>query len=83
MGGTVEEVENSLTRAVWDAARLRAIWVDQYGKRPKNYQSPEEIAARRHEVEVDLVEKCKTSKECPGDPWGPHGSRKKKTTLSR
>ncbi|MGB8135199.1 MAG: hypothetical protein WCF15_00270 [Pseudolabrys sp.] len=77
------KVENSLTRAVWDAARLRAIWVDQYGKRPKNYQSAEEIAARRHEVEVDHVERWKRSSDCPRDPWGPHGSRKKRTTPSR
>ena len=72
---------DSLTRAVWDAARLRAIWVDQYGERPKNYQSAEEITARR--TRSTTSRSGRRAVTVPRDPWGPHGSRKKKTTLSR
>ena len=64
MGRTVEEVEHSLTRACGTRAAARYLGgpVRQAAKEPP---VAEKIAARRHEVEVDHVEKWKTSKDVP------------------
>jgi hypothetical protein len=59
-----------LTQAVWDAARIRIIWKRHYETGPQNYASPEEIAARRWNVDVvERVHKWKKSRLCPQDPY--------------
>jgi hypothetical protein len=57
-----------LTQAVWDAARIRAIWKHYYKCRPPAYL-PEEIAGRRWGVSEDKVHDWKNNRRCPKDFW--------------
>jgi hypothetical protein len=65
-GRTPHEVD--LTEAVWDAAKIRAIWKREYPRRPRDYDSPEAMAARRWGVDEDDVRSWAKNRRCTPIP---------------
>jgi hypothetical protein len=57
--------ERDLTEAVWDAAQMRAILKRDYKSRPKGYDTPEQMAARRHGVQEEHVRAWQKNRRCP------------------
>jgi hypothetical protein len=60
----VPDDDGPLTEAVWDAAKIRVIWDRHYPHRPRHYDSPEAMAARRHDVDEDRVRSWAKSRRC-------------------
>jgi hypothetical protein len=58
----------ALTLAVWDAARIRTILRLNYKQKLEGYDSPEETASNRWEVDLEQVHSWKRSKRCPKNP---------------
>jgi hypothetical protein len=60
--------QTDLTEAVWDAAKMRDIWKREYTSRPKGYDSPEAMAARRYRVNEEHVHTWAKDRRCPKRP---------------
>jgi hypothetical protein len=57
--------DGPLTEAVWDAAKIRIIWKREYmPRRPKGYDSPEAMAARRNSVNEEHVRGWAKNRRC-------------------
>jgi hypothetical protein len=59
---------DGLTEAVWDAAKIRVIWKRHYPRRPRRYDSPEAMAARRNGVNEEHVRAWAKNRRCPKLP---------------
>jgi hypothetical protein len=57
-----------LTEAVWDACKMKDIWKREYVRRPKGYDSPEAMAARRNHVSEERVHAWAKDRRCPKLP---------------
>jgi hypothetical protein len=62
------DFETDLTEAVWDAAKIRAIWQQEYGRPPRGYGAPEDIAGRRYGVSGEHVRSWAKNRRCPKIP---------------
>jgi hypothetical protein len=60
--------EHDLTEAVWDADQMRTIWKQEYESRPKGYNPPEQMAARRNGVQEEHVRAWQKNRRCPKRP---------------
>jgi hypothetical protein len=49
---------------VWDAAKIRIIWQRHYPRRPRDYDSPEAMAARRNSVNEEHVRGWAKNRRC-------------------
>jgi hypothetical protein len=56
--------EVDLTEAVWDAAKIRIIWKRHYPRRPRGYDSPEAMVARRYSVDEEHVHAWAKNRRC-------------------
>jgi hypothetical protein len=64
----VKDREPDLTEAVWDAAKIRRIWKRHYPRRPRGYDSPEAMAARRNGVDEERVRGWAKNRRCKKIP---------------
>jgi hypothetical protein len=66
--GGLTDYEHDLTEAVWDAAKIRALWHLEYEHRPRGYDAPEDIAAGRWGVSGEVVRGWANNRRCPKIP---------------
>jgi hypothetical protein len=62
------DLETDLTEAAWDAAKIRAIWRQEYERLPRGHDAPEDIAGRRHGVCGEHVRSWAKNRRCPKIP---------------
>jgi hypothetical protein len=60
--------DHLLTEAVWVAAKIRVLWKRHYPRRPRGYDSPEAIAARRYGVDEERVRAWAKDRRCMKPP---------------
>jgi hypothetical protein len=71
-----------LTLATYDTAVIRELWRVHYMRRPQGYATAEEIAARRHDVDVDDIHLFLSSKKRPPDIYKDQRLRLARGTMS-
>jgi hypothetical protein len=65
---SLSSYERDLTEAAWDAANIRDLWKQHYESRPEDYDTPEQISARRHGVQEEHVRAWQKNRRCPERP---------------